>query len=352
MMRNARREGRSGFTLIELLVVIAIIGLLVSLLMPAVQKAREAARRSSCINNMRQIGLASHNYLDAHRTFPSGWIDNPNWTCEFPLTFIQPINIGTSNNPNVPHTVEAPSAPISRPPGFAIEILDYALAPQWSWHAMLLPQMDQSTIQINFALPKNDAQNWAMIQIPVDSYVCPSASTVSTARPSNLAYSSYRGVLGADAPSGEVIPPGVPHPPPPPTAPVYNGMFFANSGVSDRDVVDGMSSTFMFGESRFGFWGDQLSCCSRAVRKDLTAIYKNVGSNFSPTFDTYWSGSPKCKSSGVYNLHFFGFGSDHGDIVNFGLADGSVRSIAKNIDVPLFEALCTRNGRESIPKAF
>ena len=67
-----------GFTLVELLVVIAIIGVLVGLLMPAVQAAREAARRASCLNNFRQIGIASHNYHDVHQTFPSGWIDNPN----------------------------------------------------------------------------------------------------------------------------------------------------------------------------------------------------------------------------------------------------------------------------------
>ena len=82
--RKGRRTRRRGFTLIELLVVIAIIGLLVSMLMPAVQKAREAARRSSCINNMRQLGIAAHNYLSSHRVFPSGFIQTPA-ACDYPI---------------------------------------------------------------------------------------------------------------------------------------------------------------------------------------------------------------------------------------------------------------------------
>ncbi len=69
-------KNRKGFTLIELLVVIAIIAILIALLLPAVQQAREAARRSSCKNNMKQIGLALHNYHDTHRTFPPSYVDN------------------------------------------------------------------------------------------------------------------------------------------------------------------------------------------------------------------------------------------------------------------------------------
>src|SRR6186997_64022 len=65
---------KAGFTLIELLVVMAIIALLIALLLPAVQKARESARRTQCLNNMKQIGIAAHNYLSAFKTFPSGWI--------------------------------------------------------------------------------------------------------------------------------------------------------------------------------------------------------------------------------------------------------------------------------------
>src|ERR1041385_361330 len=105
-----------GFTLVELLVVIAIIGVLVALLLPAVQAAREAARRMQCTNNLRQIGLAMHNYHDIQTRFPSGFI------------FQAP---GTANRADRPN----------RPAGF-------------SWHTFILPQIEQANLynQLNFQL--------------------------------------------------------------------------------------------------------------------------------------------------------------------------------------------------------
>lgn len=334
-LRNSscHRSIRIGFTLVELLVVIAIIGLLVSMLMPAIQRARESARRSSCLNNMRQLGVASHNYLSSHRTFPSGWIEsvpdpsNPNPPA-------QPCDIDMSQyfNPPIVLSPGTTSQPIT--------ISDWTMGSGWGLHSLLLPEMEQGTLAINFSGLKTDVNtdapinsNWEYIQVPVPSYVCPSASYPDK-RPANLGYSSYRGCLGY-VPSQQLAQSG---------GTVENGIFYRNSGVDDSDITDGMSNTILFGESLFGgFWGDSYSCCARG-RDDL------LGSRF----DTYWTGAPgnaqNCSLTG--NIHFFGFGSFHGDVVNITLGDGSSRSIAKNIDDIVFFSLCTRNGHEPIGQEF
>lgn len=322
---------RGGFTLVELLVVIAIIALLVSMLLPAVQRAREAARRSSCLNNMRQLGLASHNYLSSHRVFPSGWVEgvldpnNPNSVgplCDIDISqyFQQPMVLAQGNAP-------------------PITIADWTMGPYWGVHALLLPEIEQSNLAIDYRGLKTDNvidtpvnqinSNWEYIQVPVSTYVCPSAALPST-RPGNLGYTNYRGNMGY-IPTVVLQNTG---------GSVDNGIFYRNSGVSDRDITDGMSNTILFGESLFGgFWGDNYACCVRG-RDDLPG----------GRFDTYWTGTPanaqNCGLSG--NIHFFGYGSFHGDIVNITMADGSSRSIAKNIDDIVFFALCTRNGREPI----
>jgi len=304
------RGARAGFTLVELLVVIAIIATLVSLLMPAVQKAREAARRSSCINNMRQLGLASHNYMDAHRTLPPGYVPMPA-VCDVDVEpFLEPLIFSLADKRR-------------------LELKEWAINAPFSWQALILPQMDQMTVQINFEDSKFDAWNWRMIQIPIESYLCPSASMPSQ-RPANLAYSNYRGCTGWWESSD-------------PRGPLNNGLFYGGSHIDDRDVLDGMSSTLMIGETPFGFWGDHYSCCARA-RDDMG------GHNF----DIYWTvptNPPPCPRPPEFQ-HYFGFGSSHGTVINFTLADGSTRSIDKHIDAELFRSLCTRNGREPLSELF
>jgi len=123
---------RRGFTLIELLVVIAIIAILIALLLPAVQQAREAARRASCKNNLRQIGLALHNYESAHRIFPPGVL-------------------GKSGSPS------------------AGELLH-------TWQAMILPELEQATLQqtYDFNLRFDDPANAAAVRQTLSVFLCPS----------------------------------------------------------------------------------------------------------------------------------------------------------------------------------
>lgn len=337
---------RAGFTLVELLVVIAIIALLVAMLLPAVQRAREAARRNSCLNNIRQLGLASHNYLSTHGVFPSGWIfntatnsgqgeTNPAWydIQVTPTPFTEPIVIPQSS-----------SSQQGQQGNTLQYITDWVMGSYWDWHAMLLPQMEQSVININFGQPKTNYvqtgppdpidSNWEYIRVPIETYTCPSAAMPS-ARPGNLGYSNYRGNMGAWTQAQAQA-----------NGPLNNGLFFGNSSIDDRDISDGMSNTFLFGESLFGFWADSYSSVARA-RDDH------------PGFNNYWTGSPNSStlinsSSSVSTpqVYFFGFGSYHTGTINFCLADGSSRPIATNIDNSLFWALCTRNGREPIAQGF
>ncbi len=307
-----RHEVRAGFTLVELLVVIAIIGILVAMLMPAVQRARESARRSQCINNMHQLMVASHNYVDAHRSFPSGWVQG-NQLCDLGLDWTtQPVLV---------------QMPAGQPP---VTLQNWLLSPYWDWRAFMLPQLDQLTINIDFTQPKNASTgnvyqpgNWEYIQTPLESFTCPSAP-LSSVRPSNLGYANYKGCRGYwDDPN----------------TPVNNGMFYGNSRLEFRDVTDGTTSTILFGESPFGFWGDRYSCC--------------VAGRFNfANFDTYWIGAadPCGQASGA--AMFFDFGSFHDAGSNFAFVDGSARTVTKSVDTNIFRALCTRYGSEPIPEQF
>jgi prepilin-type N-terminal cleavage/methylation domain-containing protein/prepilin-type processing-associated H-X9-DG protein len=221
---------RRGFTLIELLVVIAIIAVLIALLLPAVQAAREAARRIQCTNNLKQLGLAFHNYEGSIGSFPSGEISvlvNPNWT----------IPAGNCN-----------AAPAE-------------LGPGWSLFALAFPYLEQQILAnaLNFNLRIADPANLTVRGTQVSVYTCPSDSPPATvsmfdcgsppsagntpvALLSDLAPSSYVGVLGGGNKYN-----------PDPLCGCYewqpfNGMFHRNSRVRIAEITDGTSNTVGVGE--------------------------------------------------------------------------------------------------------
>lgn len=144
----SRRVGkRAGFTLVELLVVIAIVGLLIALLLPAVQMAREAARRIQCGNNLKQQGIALHLYHDTHGALPSGY-----------------VSFRTSDG--------------SGPVGAAIDPLTWDAAPGWSWSSLLLVYLEQAPLDASLdrTLPVWDSRHAAAIQMQLPVFRCPSSA--------------------------------------------------------------------------------------------------------------------------------------------------------------------------------
>jgi prepilin-type N-terminal cleavage/methylation domain-containing protein len=315
--RNLNRQlPRPGFTLIELLVVIAIIAMLAALLLPAVQQAREAARRAQCLNQLKQVVLAMHNYESAFRCFPPGYIT--------PGT-------GGGQNAGLPEPAVIDTV-INRQKVFT-NVTTWYMAPEWGWHSFILSNMGEGTINIDYAQPKFGANNVISpneqyLRSNIASYICPSAKSLPSNRPGQglsqgWQYGTYRGNMGAyDTSTTANNAPKAP-----------NGMLYEGSAVKMSDVTDGTSNTLMLGDSLFGFWADGFSCCVR--------VWDDPG--HPDLWDTYWQ-VPLPGNSSVM-LQFFSFGSGHtGDLSGFALVDGSTRMISKKIDMNVFKAVSTRNG--------
>jgi prepilin-type N-terminal cleavage/methylation domain-containing protein/prepilin-type processing-associated H-X9-DG protein len=368
--RISRRLPRPfrGFTLIELLVVIAIIGVLVALLMPAVQQARESARRTECMNNLKQIGLACHNYLDGFRTFPSGYVyhnddmdgdgipdsqdtdANGNGTLDTDEGFVPPVFtnplprvIGFTEPATVPSLVRngGTGGTTGQDVETIVELNEWLYSPYWGWQSLILPQMDAATTGVNFGEDRYSANNLAASQSLIKPYTCPTSGLPSS-RPNGFGYTNYRGNMGfrnINLASDHVDPTDISSP----LLPVTNGMLFENSAIRDGDISDGMSNTILAGETAFGIWSEGNSCCARP-RLDQ------------PLFDGWWPDANTSvrdsNGNGITDGQYFGFGSQHKDLSNFVFADGSVHKIAKNIDQSTLFSLCTRNRGERINQEF
>jgi prepilin-type N-terminal cleavage/methylation domain-containing protein len=285
---------KDGFTLIELMVVIAIIGVLIAILLPAVQQAREAARRTQCKNNLHQIGLALHNYADIYSLLPSGYVYKPS------------------------------------PPGNASG---------FGWAAMILPQVDQAILfgQFNWDEPLWSGPNTAPRMKHLQAYLCPSdpvsgGSFVEMGVPTEqYAMGCYVGSFG---------PPDLDD-----TQEARWGMFSRNSSTRLGAVTDGLSGTLMVGErvngpfrlaGAHGVHFNYETTWSGAVREwtDPTDDHGHM-----VLFQT--GHSPNDIGSDDRDVSTAHVGS-----ANFLMGDGSTRALSEAIDFNLYQALSTIAGGE------
>jgi len=300
-LRPGRRKRARGFTLVELLVVIAIIGLLVALLLPAVQAAREAARRSHCSSNLKQLALAVQNYNDVHGILP-------------------------------PAGLRRSAGLFNRPSSGFVSILPYhdeqAIYDQWNFR--LGPDFDP-----NLSLARN--------LIPV--HRCPSMNLdiqgsspdcFTRPLPSSYALSTgtyYRGEGPGTAPDNKV----------------HNGAFvmfgkgFYRVGIDDISAADGSSRTLLIGELDYGLENMTDICCPGGLTQWAAA----------------YPGQAWGTTSGVLNAdriitghEYDTFRGEHPGGVYFAMVDGSVRFIEETIDARLLNALATRNAGDHVDEEF
>jgi prepilin-type N-terminal cleavage/methylation domain-containing protein len=309
---HSGRHLGSGFTLIELLVVIAIIGVLVALLLPAVQAAREAANRSQCQNNLKQLGLAAQGYHDTYSTFPGGWYCTP--PAYDPAAPDTPIGGDVTGCA----TVGTPYQPY-----------------QWSGMMGLFTRLEQENLfnEINLYYAPNNAVNSTAVRRTLTGLVCPSnrrpETTTQAGSTQRMGPSDYRGNMAG----GMVFPdPSGPCPTLDPrnvNCLIFdNGMTYQNSSVGIADVTDGTTNTCLFGETidPNGVWAPATSCCVR-TNNDRTINRPIVSGG--RNYYTYWS-------------------SKHPGTVNFVNCDGSIRSVTATINKVVLNKLMTRNGGETI----
>lgn len=349
------QKRRRGFTLIELLVVIAIIAVLIALLLPAVQQAREAARRTQCRNNLKQLGLAMHNYHDAAGLFPPGCL-------------VMPFQHGASANPT-----ERSS---------------------WGWGALVLPYLDQGPLYNSLNLGRlklhevltttvglsNLTKKYGVFRCPSDtgpaannfdsSYTAPgdNATTVNiyarqiTTNGTDRIATSMSNYVMVSCSSYSITPPFHFATYGPPTGVGYN---CSNIGV--RDITDGTSNTVMVGERAFRVAnltmgaGNVFGYSPSISTNHRSAGHALLGIPFSGLNDTLTNREHQSRA----------FSSNHTGGVLFLLADGSVRFLSENIDynpltassLPPFpingewvdsvlERLCSRNDGQPIGAEF
>jgi prepilin-type N-terminal cleavage/methylation domain-containing protein len=325
---------KPGFTLIELLVVIAIIAILASLLLPAVQQAREAARKTQCKNNLKQIGLALHNYHDATQVFPPGYIDR-------------------NFNPKVTP--------------------DQDLGPGWGWATFILPYIESGDVynQINFSQGIAVGANAQVALTLMKIYQCPSDplqdpfsvyDSAFTAPIATVAHSNYVGCngwvecfngaggnpqpgLGDDGLPGTFGPAGV-------------GTFYRNSNISITKIRDGLSKTIVVGERSSNHSPSTWTGAVTGGRCPAWMAVQPPNPNSPPPSPAYDNADfaealvlAHCNATHLPNSDFPIYDPDvfysyHWGGAQFLFGDGSVRFLSSFIDGPTYQHLSTIAGSD------
>jgi prepilin-type N-terminal cleavage/methylation domain-containing protein len=358
MRSNQSRLGRQAFTLVELLVVIAIIGVLVALLLPAVQSAREAARRSTCMNSLRQIGIAALNYESAQKRLPPGYL-------------------ATNTNYFDPRVAED-TAPAGGPKryhqmtGVFTYLLPYLEA------SALADEFTQSisTGVDSFGYSYNSAQAdpaWAVAQSHLSILLCPSVSTETPAigyidkvyaryvggnhrlfseswQPDvgNMGRTHYLGCTGVWGWMGPTLNFNMGFGPQSVSKELI-GVFGPRSKTHLGQVKDGTSSTIMFGEAP-GTIGTNVPASNGTLVNGVAFSHMWAGWGTLPSshgLDVSRENNFQGKNE-FYDTMWLYYGSTHPGVVQFCFVDGSVHSLGKDIDLVTFESLSTRGNGETL----